>query len=255
MKMQDQYVGDIGDYAKYALLRALSEGRQLGVAWYLYRGGDGRFTQYLDNDAWNAVDPGLFDSLHGIMNDWRIAPGPRSVWAVQQRELLPEGTVFANVPPLDTTSAPRAEPEQWRRDWSKDVMDQLQNCDIVFADPDKGLVLDDDFRWNGTKDGWQHIPLSEARALSKQGNRPTVIYHHHNHSKRDDTAETQAKYWMGKLPGPTYTFLMRRYNVRMLFVVNPDEQTVGRLKEFEIAWQNAEKKSGLGSNLSTLICP
>ena len=30
--MQDQYVGDIGDFAKYALLRRLSEGKRLGVA-------------------------------------------------------------------------------------------------------------------------------------------------------------------------------------------------------------------------------
>ena len=33
--MQNRYVGDIGDYVKYGLLRALADGRQLGVAWYL----------------------------------------------------------------------------------------------------------------------------------------------------------------------------------------------------------------------------
>ena len=31
--MQDQFVGDIGDYAKYALLRAVIGNKQLGVAW------------------------------------------------------------------------------------------------------------------------------------------------------------------------------------------------------------------------------
>ena len=34
--MQDRYVGDIGDYAKYSLLRALSRGRKLAVSWYLF---------------------------------------------------------------------------------------------------------------------------------------------------------------------------------------------------------------------------
>ena len=33
--MQDCYVGDVGDFVKYGLLRALSDGKRLGVAWYL----------------------------------------------------------------------------------------------------------------------------------------------------------------------------------------------------------------------------
>lgn len=34
--MQNRYVGDIGDFAKYGLLWALSPQKRLGVAWYLY---------------------------------------------------------------------------------------------------------------------------------------------------------------------------------------------------------------------------
>ena len=34
--MQNRYTGDIGDFAKYGLLRALCPGHRLGVAWYLY---------------------------------------------------------------------------------------------------------------------------------------------------------------------------------------------------------------------------
>lgn len=34
--MQNRYVGDIGDYVKLAILRALLPGRRLGVAWWLY---------------------------------------------------------------------------------------------------------------------------------------------------------------------------------------------------------------------------
>ena len=35
LRMQDCYVGDVGDFVKYGLLRALSDGKRLGVAWYL----------------------------------------------------------------------------------------------------------------------------------------------------------------------------------------------------------------------------
>ena len=50
--MQDRYVGDIGDFAKYGLLRALGRRRRLGVAWYRRtepdppNANDGRHTDY-----------------------------------------------------------------------------------------------------------------------------------------------------------------------------------------------------------------
>ena len=34
--MQDRYVGDIGDYLKLSILRTLSPGYRLGVAWWLF---------------------------------------------------------------------------------------------------------------------------------------------------------------------------------------------------------------------------
>lgn len=69
--MQNRYTGDIGDFAKYGLLRALSRGRQLGVAWYLYpdeaHTADGKHIQYLDNPGkWRTLDPVLFDGLDMI---------------------------------------------------------------------------------------------------------------------------------------------------------------------------------------------
>jgi len=49
--MQNLYTGDIGDYAKYSLLRALGRSCRLGVAWYLFpdenNKKDGRFCSSL----------------------------------------------------------------------------------------------------------------------------------------------------------------------------------------------------------------
>lgn len=80
--MQDRYTGDIGDYIKYALLRALSPGLKLGVAWYLYpdegHNSDGKHVQYLhDPQRWRHLDPELFDALRNIV------AGNRSVSAVE----------------------------------------------------------------------------------------------------------------------------------------------------------------------------
>ena len=61
--MQDRYVGDIGDFAKYGLLRAIRNGRRLGVAWYLHPDqgpeGDGGHIQYLSRPGeFEKLDPG-----------------------------------------------------------------------------------------------------------------------------------------------------------------------------------------------------
>ena len=44
--MQDRYVGDVGDFVKYGLLRAIRGTKRLGVAWYLHPdagpAGDGK---------------------------------------------------------------------------------------------------------------------------------------------------------------------------------------------------------------------
>ncbi len=74
--MQDRYAGDIGDFAKYGLLRALGDGHQLGISWYLFpdesHNADGKHTAYLDNQGeWRDLDPTLFDGLQSIVNSNR----------------------------------------------------------------------------------------------------------------------------------------------------------------------------------------
>jgi hypothetical protein len=60
--MQNRYVGDIGNYLKLGILRALSPGHRLGVAWWLYpdesHNRDGRHIGYLQrSDRWRHFDP------------------------------------------------------------------------------------------------------------------------------------------------------------------------------------------------------
>ena len=60
--MQNRYVGDVGDFAKYGLLRAIQGRKQLGVAWYLRPnegpGGEGGHVEYLSRpEESNELDP------------------------------------------------------------------------------------------------------------------------------------------------------------------------------------------------------
>ena len=71
--MQNRYVSDIGDYVKLGILRALSPGYRLGVAWWLYpdesHTKDGRHIDYLRHPyQWWKFDPPLFDALEQIVS-------------------------------------------------------------------------------------------------------------------------------------------------------------------------------------------
>lgn len=91
--MKNQYVGDIGDYGKYALLRAFAlDGVKVGVNWYLTEddgSNDGKFTSYLNDDRmrWNA--PEVFDALKEIAGN----PG-KSVEDVQDLDVIPDSKLM-----------------------------------------------------------------------------------------------------------------------------------------------------------------
>ena len=76
--MQDRYTGDVGDFGKYGLLRALvgihpaGSSRSLGVVWYVTDAeiedvdpqGDGRHLSYLEQPArFRECDPQLFSYI------------------------------------------------------------------------------------------------------------------------------------------------------------------------------------------------
>lgn len=66
--MKNQYVGDIGDYGKYGLLREfIKDGISVGVNWYLTikdMSHDGKFTDYLKKKPeLREYDEELFDAL------------------------------------------------------------------------------------------------------------------------------------------------------------------------------------------------
>ena len=89
--MKNQYFGDVNDYRKYGLLRALqSNGRTtLLVAWMLTPddgGRDGGFRSYLDSPAmWAQCDHHLFSGLTGLL---RSTAQP-SVALIEGADLLP----------------------------------------------------------------------------------------------------------------------------------------------------------------------
>lgn len=237
--MQDRYVGDIGDFAKYALLRALSAGKKLGVAWYLHpdekHNDDGKRIKYLcQPEVWRHSDPELFDALEDIINQWQTGVWQRTVAEIQDRNLLP-GAVFADE--LLHTDIPPAKWQQrrkWRQDWFDDVIAVLSDCDIVFADPDNGLCPDERYSASRQKD-LKRLPIAEILRLSKE--RTAVLYHHN--TRKPDGHHKEIRYWMNELPHCAGAFYCNRDGFRAFFVITQDDEIKSRLDEFGKAWQHA----------------
>ena len=84
--MRDSYVADVGDFGKYALLRALvGDDLRLGVLWCCNSEPDstqdGRFTAYPEL---RACDPDLYDRLAQLLKAKQ-----RSLAHVESNRLLP----------------------------------------------------------------------------------------------------------------------------------------------------------------------
>lgn len=211
--MQNRYVGDIGDFAKYSLLNALSARNRLGVAWYLYpdekHNDDGRHTAYLnDSDTWRHRAPSVFDGLSEIVNG-----GFRNVENVVKKRVLTVDAAASE--PLSTKLENVSARAHWRAQWFERVKRSLSSCDLVFADPDNGLCLDSRFGFGIRKD-WKRLPLSEAQMLAD--GRTAVIYHHNSRFKGGHAKENM--YWMEKLECCSFAVRFRAYSARTFFVLN-----------------------------------
>jgi len=225
--MQDRYAGDYGDYVKFALLRHLSLGRKLGVAWYLFpdegHNSDGKHVSYLAKpEEWRHLDPDLFDKLSNVVAN------ERSVAALQRMGVV-DATFFAER--LISAKLPANERSEWRSGWFCRVLASLEYCDLVFADPDNAIKDDAPDRRREKEFGKQ-IPLSEVRALSN--GRTAIIYFHNTHFKGGHDAEVD--HWCGVLGPKTLAVRSKRFNGRTFFILNPDAVMAERVRNFCHLW-------------------
>lgn len=224
--MQDRYAGDIGDFVKLGLLRALSAGRQLGVAWYRYpdesHNGDGRHITYLDHSQrYEHLDATLFNHLRTITKE------ERSI-----NSLLPvlEGVISSDETVDSSAISPR-ERRSWRTAWFKRVREELSQCNLVFADPDNGIIDDSNWRKGRAKFGKQ-MPLAEVQALARD--RCAVIYHHNTRRRGGHDAEVD--HWLSEVGMQGLAVRATAFSPRTFFVLNPCEVVEARVHEFCQKW-------------------
>src|SRR3989344_836233 len=133
--MQNRFVGDIGDFGKYGLLRALCKGRRLGIVWYLvpdeHHNNDGGLIDYPNRAS---CDPELYATLQRILREEN-----RNIGAIRKAGILPTKTFYEI--PLTFERVPIVERGAYRRSWLKAASEYVRDCDVLFLDPDNGLQV------------------------------------------------------------------------------------------------------------------
>jgi len=194
--MQNRYVGDVGDFGKYGLLRALclpssdgNRGLSLGVVWYLVpdegHNADGKHTSFLNPAHANVVgyrdcDPFLYDTLAEI-----VEGEARHVSSIRNSGILPAGTVFFEEP-LTFGGMPHIGPAarearlKHRSEWLRRALEATAGCDVVFVDPDNGLEVKTE---RHTIRGPKHVFFDELVPYTRRG-QSLVIYQHMGRNRR-----------------------------------------------------------------------
>ena len=175
--MQDRYTGDIGDYGKPAMLRCLkAAGLRVGVNWYRTpdedHNEDGRFTQYAHDSSYRDCDPQLWASLAQILD-----ANQRRVESLETPNIL--DAVFFNES-LDFRKVSFREREEKRAEWHSRALAALNGCELVFVDPDNGLMVPSARR---SKKANKYVLPEELFDYYQQG--ASVIYYQHKARCRD----------------------------------------------------------------------
>lgn len=164
--MKDQYVGDISDYLKYALLRSLrSEGERTAIVWMLTRGDsrtDGRRLGYLGRpELFRPIDPPLFDALHFLVNS-----EGRSVKGIQAGGVLPRASFFDGELGDSLTE---------RSSYMGHVLATARASQLLFFDPDNGIDVQSVPK--GRRNSSKYVYRDEILEAYERGASVTVYQH------------------------------------------------------------------------------
>ena len=194
--MQDRFVGDIGDFGKYGLLRALTgihpraePSLSLGVVWYVpdretvetTKTTHGQKVSYLGRPQnYRGCDPELFERLHDIVR----RSHDRTVKQVEMSGIL------GHTEWEDITFYDKPIPRGWpaRRNWLAGALGSSAAQRLVFLDPDTGLAP----RGKANTDSPHHVYPQEVRPFLDRG-QTVVVYQHHAYQPHQ--VEGQRQNW------------------------------------------------------------
>lgn len=175
--MQDRYAGDIGDFSKLGVLRSLqAAGLSIGLNWYLTpdetHNSDGRHVGYLEQNKFRTCDEVLWLSLKSV-----VESGEREVRHLEDDRIL-KATFFSER--LDFRGKTRHERAEFRDGWYRRSLAALAGKDVVFVDPDNGLIVPSAM---GRPKENKYVLREELAGYYAQHS--SVIYYQHKARRKD----------------------------------------------------------------------
>lgn len=245
--MKNQYVGDIGDYGKYGLLRFLArQGIKIGVNWYLTENDgslDGKFIEYLDHFEERIYDPALFDALRDL-----AFRSDKTVKMIQDADLISGAEYYEEV--LKSSKVEAKTRELSRRLWFNNSTLVLQESELIFADPDNGISYKKSAR---TKDSEKFILPDEICRYYNSG-KNVVFYCHKGRRKQEAWEETKVEIRRYIRDAQILAVTYHRGTQRSyIFVLHPDCYTKYRymLTDFlKSSWSKVFSWESIGGNVS-----
>ena len=206
--MKEQYVGDVNDYRKYALLRLLGRsGLRLGVCWMLTPNdgrSDGNKLAYLDQAKQERHDPELFALLRRVRGE----ADARRLILIEGSETLP-GAVFVN------TIVPETLFE--RQLWFKQASAALADTDLVFFDPDNGIEVGSVAK--GGRNSSKYVYHDELAATYRAGH-SLLVYQHFQRKERESFIRDVADD-LRRIAANAEIWAIRTSHVVFMLVVQP----------------------------------
>ena len=176
--MQDKYVGDIGDFSKFILLKKVFDDEKIGLNWYLYRGyennNDGIYTNY-HYDA----DYGISDILNAL-----ACNNERNINSLEKemKKVFTDIRYFNEPVESEECEIDRAD---YRQKWFDRFLEQFkeENRTVVFLDPDNGIEVKS-VPNIGRKKAGKYVFYDEIeKLLSVDSFETIVIYQHYKRVK------------------------------------------------------------------------
>lgn len=178
--MQNRYVADIGDFGKYGLLKHIASLKlTLGVHWCLVpdekHNDDGRFISYLNKPKkYEFIDAELYHQLQGIIRKWERSNRnelKRNIKIVERKIFGDSNILFYSKELSD---------KDLREQYFKESMKKMNNCNIVFFDPDNGIEVKSVGK--KSKKAFKYVYLDELKRYYDSG-KSLIVYQHKDRTK------------------------------------------------------------------------
>ena len=190
--MQNRYAGDIGDFGKIGLLKALqAQGLSIGVNWYRVepmgteRKADGTYKQedgkYLIPEKLQVCDTSLAKKLTKIAKS-----DNRSIISLEQGDFIPEARYYSE--PVTVAG---------RDEWHKKALDLLKGLDIVFVDPDNGMLV----KSVGKRSAKSIKYTFYEEVADYIGQKQSVLIYNHRSRKKENVYFQELCEKLGKITG------------------------------------------------------